>query len=181
MPGTGLDAMLEDDKMEDLGRVYKLFSRPGVGKGMVVLNQQLGMCVKERGKAINVAEAGTSVVGAPNANANSNASLTAGTKSSKSTDIAMNGNGDSKGKGKAREGGQSTPAAGSGSAAQAITTALKWVQDVLDLKDKFDQILKDGFADDKGIQTAINAVSLLERALFFALLSTVFSIVDYAY
>lgn len=46
-----------------------------------------------------------------------------------------------------------------GTAKKTLDAALKWVQDVLDLKDTFDRILKSCFRDDKGIQTAMNEVS----------------------
>jgi hypothetical protein len=56
---------------------------------------------------------------------------------------------DVKGKGKAKP--TSTPSA-------ALSSALRWVQDVLDLKDKFDKILDDAFGGDKSVQTSINLV-----------------------
>lgn len=51
--------------------------------------------------------------------------------------------------------------ASAASASAATTAALKWVQDVLDLKDKFDRLLEKGFAGDKSVQTSVNAVSPL--------------------
>lgn len=54
---------------------------------------------------------------------------------------------DPKGKGKAK-----APSA----AATNLAQALRWVQDVLDLKDKFDKILEKAFMDDKQVQASIN-------------------------
>jgi cullin 3 len=56
---------------------------------------------------------------------------------------------DPKGKGKAR-----APSA----QATALAQALRWVQDVLDLKDKFDAVLDIAFNGDKQVQASINEV-----------------------
>lgn len=56
---------------------------------------------------------------------------------------------DVKGKGKAK----------SGAGAQTLQVALKWVQDVLDLKDKFNAIWSQAFGNDREIETGINEVS----------------------
>jgi cullin 3 len=47
-----------------------------------------------------------------------------------------------------------------------LKAALGWVQNVLDLKDKFDTILKDAFALDKDFEKTINDVC---RHLFLSL------------
>ena len=54
-----------------------------------------------------------------------------------------------KGKGKARA---------PGAAAQTLTLALNWVQDVLDMKDKFDKIWTDSFKSDRELESGINGV-----------------------
>jgi cullin 3 len=41
----------------------------------------------------------------------------------------------------------------------ALGPAVRWVQDVLDLQDKFDRILNGAFGGDKAVQTSINEVS----------------------
>lgn len=58
---------------------------------------------------------------------------------------------DEKGKGKPR------PAGG----AQTLALALKWVQDVLNLKDRFDQIWRKSFQSDRDLESALNEVSSL--------------------
>jgi len=52
-------------------------------------------------------------------------------------------------KGKARVGAQ----------AQTLEHALKWVQGSLDLKAKFDRVLRHGFYSDKGLETVVIEVS----------------------
>jgi len=47
------------------------------------------------------------------------------------------------------------------SGAQTLASALKWVQDVLDLKDKFDMIWKISFNGDRNIEAAVIEVRLL--------------------
>ncbi|KAF7327731.1 CULLIN-2 domain-containing protein [Mycena kentingensis (nom. inval.)] len=54
-------------------------------------------------------------------------------------------------------------------AAQTITLALKWVQDVLDLKDVFDRVWRDAFSSDRDIESTLNesfetSINLNERA-----------------
>ena len=56
-----------------------------------------------------------------------------------------------KGKGKAR--------ANAGS--QVLSLALKWVQDVLDMKDKFDSIWADALKNDREIESSVNEVCAL--------------------
>ncbi|KAL0954954.1 hypothetical protein HGRIS_003887 [Hohenbuehelia grisea] len=70
--------------------------------------------------------------------------------SSDPTDIATD-----TGQGKASGGGKPRIAT---SAAQTLSLALKWVQDILDLKDHFDQILIRSFKSDREIESALNEV-----------------------
>jgi cullin 3 len=60
---------------------------------------------------------------------------------------------DPKGKGKAKV----------SSASGALASALRWVQDTLDLKDQFDRLLQDAFGDDLAMQGSINEVRTGER------------------
>lgn len=43
---------------------------------------------------------------------------------------------------------------------QPVVLAIKWVEDTLSLKDKFDELLKGPFRNDKTVQTAMNEVCL---------------------
>lgn len=135
MPGSGLLSMVDGDKVDDLSRLYRLFIL--VPTGLKELRQHLKDDVRRRGKKIN--EAVLSPAAAPGP------AEEAGAKEGEP------GAGPSKGKGKGKEG------AASG-AVGALQTALRWVQEVLDLKDKLDLILQNGFANDKKIQTSINEV-----------------------
>ena len=75
----------------------------------------------------------------------------ANANASGSADIAEDEPEDVKGKGKAKA---ASPVA------QTLQLALKWVQDVLDLKDKFDNIWAHAFQSDREIETGINEVCL---------------------
>ena len=99
------------------------------------------MDIEERGKTIN--EGATA-----EPEAGPSGSLTQGGVPNMDVDAEV----DPKGKGKAN-------AASSGNAATALGSALRWVQDVLDLKDKFDRILDQAFGGDKAVQTSINEVT----------------------
>lgn len=131
MPGTGLVAMLDADRVSDLRRMYTLFLRVPEGGGKDALRLALRESVEARGKAINdgatrVADSGP------------------GMDMDEDKDPK-----DPKGKGKAKP-----PSA----VATALSQALRWVQDVLDLKDKFDTILDHAFAGDKQVQASVNEV-----------------------
>lgn len=132
MPGSGLVTMVDHDRTSDLSRMYNLFLRVPSELGKDALRFALRADVEDRGKAIN--DSANEPEPGPSAGA----------------DQDMDG--DVKGKGKAKP--TSTPSA-------ALSSALRWVQDVLDLKDKFDKILDDAFGGDKSVQTSINLVCLL--------------------
>lgn len=137
MPGTGLRPMLEQDRHSDLRRLYALFLRVPDDVGRQALRLALRSDIEERGRGINEGEsqrAGPSSVGQD--------------EGEEDEDMA------GKGKGKGKE------KAGAGAAgANALSLALRWVQDVLDLKDKFDRILEEAFSGDKSVQMSINEVS----------------------
>ena len=67
----------------------------------------------------------------------------------------VGGEGGSKGKGKARPRATGT---------QTLQQALKWVQDVLDLNDKFYRVWSEAFNSDQGLETAM--VKVLLRATY---------------
>ncbi len=138
MPGSGLVPMLDDDKFGDLQRLYKLFGRPSVNGGIEALKLGLKKSISERGTRINEGIAAGSLV------SNIGPEFAVGTTAAPDA---------------AAEGLSAGKAAAAPTAAAAAAAALRWVQDVLDLSYKFDIILKNGFSDDKGIQTAINEVS----------------------
>lgn len=125
--------MIDLDKVEDLNRLFRLFTM--VPTGLTILRRSLKDSVLRRGKDIN--------------------------QSSIATDAVEDGDGDGdeadatvtgpKGKGKWKARAQGPP--------QTPTLALKWVQDVLDLKDRFDRLWKQAFEINREVESALNEVS----------------------
>lgn len=127
MPGSGMHSMLEEGLTEDLRRLYKLFWRVQPS-GPLELKAGLKAFIAKTGKAINEGVgAGASSAGA-----------------------AENGDGE-EGNEQGKAGAQSVTAA-----TPAAASALKWVEDVLAFKGKFDEILAVSFDDDKSIETVLN-------------------------
>lgn len=129
MSNSGLDPMLDLDKIEDLNRLYRLFGMvPG---GLPSLRRGLKNSIIRRGKEVNQASMCTEGGEEVEIEADKTEAKTA------------------KGKAKARTGGMPP---------QTLTSALKWVQDVLDLKDKFDKGWKEAFDSNRDIESSINEV-----------------------
>ncbi|KAJ9474077.1 putative Cell division control protein 53 (putative) [Pseudozyma hubeiensis] len=132
MPGSGLVAMLDEDRKDDLGRLYTLFNK--VSGAPQTLRLGLKSYIAAKGKLIN------------------DAVTTQTNQQAPSTDRA-DGQDDASAaaaKGKAKAGADtdaSTPQA---------ATAIRWVEDVLEFKNKFDSILEIAFVNDTGCETAIN-------------------------
>jgi cullin 3 len=128
LPNSGLDTMIDTDKMDDIGRLYRLFTM--VPTGLLCLKRSLKDSITHRGREINRLSLGID-----------------------GGDVDIEGDEadhvDRKGKGKAR-----APNAG----AQTLSLALRWVQDVLDLKDKFDCIWKQACCSDREVESALNEV-----------------------
>jgi cullin 3 len=137
MPGSGLVTMVDHDRTTDLNLLYTLFSRVPNQAGKEALRNAIHADVEERGKAIN--DSANQMEPGPSANGDQG---------------TMEVEGDPKGKGKVKP---------TTSASAALTSALRWVQDVLDLKDKYDKILSRAFGDDKTVQTSINHVSVRQK------------------
>ncbi|KAE8221728.1 hypothetical protein CF319_g4955 [Tilletia indica] len=136
MPDSGLDTMLEEDKIDDLARMYRLFYR--VAEGPAVLKSGVKAYIGRKGRAINEAIGASSGAGS-GANAGNDIDEPAGDEAGARRGAAAAGGG-----------------GGAGSAGNAGALAFKWVEDVLALKVKMDRILKDGFGDDKGCEASIN-------------------------
>ncbi|RUS17941.1 Cullin [Endogone sp. FLAS-F59071] len=124
MENSGLIPMLTNDKIDDLSRMYKLFSR--VPTGLPEMRAAISAHIKDLGKGVN---ANVNSVFVPSA--------------------APSGSG----KGKEKEIDKDKDEEGKGGNSQI---ALRWVQEVLDLKDKFDRILDQAVNKDKTFQTAFN-------------------------
>ncbi|KAL9935024.1 hypothetical protein V8E36_006100 [Tilletia maclaganii] len=133
MPDSGLDFMLEEDKIDDLARMYRLFYR--VQDGPVVLKTGVKTYIARKGRVINEAMGASGGGGGPNAVGNDNDDAAGGLDET---------------------GGSKKAASAAAGAAGAGALAFKWVEDVLALKTKMDRIQKEGFSDDKGCEAAIN-------------------------
>ncbi|WVQ66720.1 uncharacterized protein L199_004909 [Kwoniella botswanensis] len=130
MPGSGLVTMLDSNRMSDLRRLYVLFLKVPKDQGKTSLRNALRLDIEERGKAVNqerLEQPGPSTLGQDDDGAAED------------------------GKGKGKEKAKATSPANN-----ALTSALKWVQDVLELKDKFDGLLETAFMGDKQVQVSIN-------------------------
>lgn len=140
-PSAGLSTLIHDSRIDDLKLMYALFGR--VGKGHRALQDGISQWIVRIGQQVN--EGLNVAVGAEE--------------------------GADKGKGKEKEGeaeGAGAAAAGKKKAGEAAgpvnartKAALGWVQNVLDLKDKFDTLLAKAFSSDKEFEKAINSVRFL--------------------
>lgn len=138
MPGSGLVSMIDGDRVGDLRRLYTLFCRVPQDAGKQALRIALRMDIEERGKGVNEA-----AVAEPES----------GPSGTSGPGMDQDPADDPKGKGKAKV----------SSASGALASALRWVQDTLDLKDQFDRLLQDAFGDDLAMQGSINEVRTGER------------------
>ncbi|KAG6331221.1 hypothetical protein ID866_7870, partial [Astraeus odoratus] len=129
MPNSGLDPMIDLDKLEDLNRLYRLFIM--VPSGLPALRRGLKDSILRRGKEINQPSSCTD----------------GGEDVDIETDRMEVETAKPNAKGKARA---------AGGPSQTLNLALKWVQDILDLKDKFDKVWKDAFVSNREVESAIN-------------------------
>jgi cullin 3 len=130
MPNSGLDVMIDTDKFHDLRRLYRLFIM--VPTGLPCLRKALKKSIMQRGKEIYRASAG--------AEDGDGDIDTVGDEEDKK----------GKGKGKAR----------AADGAHMLSLPLKWVQDILDLKDKFDHVWRVAFQRDRDLESALNEVCI---------------------
>ncbi|KAJ8692377.1 hypothetical protein PTI98_009697 [Pleurotus ostreatus] len=126
MSGSGFDSMIDTHKYDDLSRMYRLFIM--VPSGIACMKKALKDSVVRRGQEIN--------------RTTSEPTAQEVDQDEPSTEATAKG----KGKAKAR------PTAVS----QTLTLALKWVQDVLDLKDQFDQLWRQSLQSDRTLESALN-------------------------
>lgn len=144
--------MIDSDRVQDLHRIYTLFNKVPEDVGKRALKISLRSDIEERGKGVNEAAVNEQNVPGPSG-LNGAAQDNDGMDQDEDPKAVDKG---SKGKGKARPPGAGTQSA---TLAGALSAAVRWVQDVLDLKDKFDRLLDQAFEGDKAIQGAINEVS----------------------
>ncbi|KAJ9157558.1 Cullin-domain-containing protein [Pleurostoma richardsiae] len=126
LEGSGLRSMIDNDRFEDLKILYQLVSR--VDQKKAALSKILQRRIVELGLEIE--------------------------RVLKDTNFSMPASGAADGE----EGGDTTEkpkAQPLNAAAQQTAAAIKWVDDVLRLKDKFDSLLANCFADDLILQTVM--------------------------
>lgn len=135
MPNSGLDVMVDLDKHDDLNRLYRLFTM--VPNGMPTLRRSFKDSILRRGRDINLAS-------------------TVVDTGQDADDGDLNDVETAKGKDKSQGRGATGP--------PMLALALKWVQDVLDLKDKFDCIWKKSFHSNRELESSSNEVGALFRS-----------------
>jgi cullin 3 len=121
--------MIDSEKTEDLARLYRLFIM--VPAGLPCLKRSLKESIARRGKEINRTSLGTEI-----------------------GDVDLQDGGDDERESVKRKGKTRPPSTGT----QTLSLALKWVQDVLDLKDKFDLVWKRALQSDRELESALNEV-----------------------
>jgi len=128
--------MVDTDNIEDLARLYRLFIM--IPDGLPCIKRALKQSITRRGGEINRSSVG------PETGENV-------------VDVDGMEEGGANVKGKRKHRSQNAP--------HALSSALKWVQDVLDLKDKLDQLWKQSFQSNRELESAINEVCLLPARL----------------
>jgi cullin 3 len=130
MTSSGLDAMIDHDKLEDLSRLYHLYSL--VPEGVPALRQSLRTSVQRRGMDLNAGSMEGRELGDGDAEDDLDPSA--------------------KGKGKAK--------ARPPTSAHGLALALRWVEGVLQLKDRFDGIWETAFKSNRDIESGLNEVMM---------------------
>jgi len=125
MPNSGIESMIDADKIQSLTLMYKLFKR--VATGIPSIRKAFKESIIRRGTEINL-----------------NAEFDA-------AEEPAEGGSSSKGKGKAKQ---------RMTGPQTLQQSLKWVRDVLDLKDKFRRVWSEAFNSDRELETAMVEVRL---------------------
>ena len=128
MADSGLDAMIDHDKLEDLSRLYHLYSL--IIEGVPCLRRSLKISVQRRGTELN----NVSMEGREPGDGDAGDEFDSSTRG--------------KGKAKARP----PPNA------HGFALALRWVEGVLQLKDKFDGLWETPFKSNREIGSGLNEV-----------------------
>ncbi|KAL2810835.1 Cullin [Aspergillus granulosus] len=124
LEGTGVRVMLDNDRLDILGKIYALNARVDPKKAHLTAAVQKR--VVEMGREINTASVALAQAPAPSKPTGADA----GQKKDKEKDKPVN---------------------------QLTTSAIKWVDDILLLKQKFDNVWQQSFQSDQVLQTAITA------------------------
>jgi cullin 3 len=129
MPNSGLDAMIDHDKIDDLSRLYSLYIP--ILEGVPCLRRSLKTSIERRGMELN------------------NVSMEGRELGEGGAEDELDLPSRVKGKVKARP-----PNAN----AHGLALALRWVEDVLRMKDKFDDIWKKAFESNREFESGLNEV-----------------------
>ena len=147
-PASGLLTLIQDSRVEDLKLMYTLFGR--VGKGHAALQKGISAWIVGIGKQVNEGVSLSANPPPPTGDSND----ASGPKAAGNEDEAV-----AAGIGATAKKPPAAAAAAGGPINAKTKAALVWVQDVLDLKDKFDTLLEKAFASDKAFEKSINDVS----------------------
>lgn len=128
-PGSGLPVMLDESRTSDLQRLYTLFRR--VDAGIPALKTAMKKHILARGQAINA-----SITSIDNTKPDARAASDDAPTQPAPTATA--------------------PPGAKSSAVQTLTMALNWVDQVVQFKVMFDQVLNNCLQSDAGCETAIN-------------------------
>ncbi|KAJ3330483.1 Cullin-3, partial [Blyttiomyces sp. JEL0837] len=139
MENSGLVPMLTHERTEDLSRMYKLFAR--VKNGHVEMRNGISELIKNLGRTINETVGGVQSDGSGTTN------------HSTSTEDA-DGDGE-----KEKDKGKASTIETTGTTTTTTTpppNPIKWVESLLELKDKFDKVLESSFGKDKAFVNEVN-------------------------
>ena len=131
MPASGLDVMIDAGRTDDLSRLYRMCAM--VSDGISILRKVLKDVIQKHGAEMS----GMGRVGLDD-------------QGDEGVEADEGGEGARKGKGKKK--------VSHITGAQTLALALKWVEDILALKDKFDKILKECFSNDREVENGLNEV-----------------------
>lgn len=154
-PASGLSTLIHESRVDDLQLLYTLFGR--VGKGHAALQAGIAAWIVAVGKQVNEGVSLAPSVEQDGAGENAGIPSAKGKERAAAAAAAADGESDAP---PAKKPGAASAAAAGGPINAKTKAALAWVQDVLDLKDKFDTLLDKAFAGDKAFEKSINDVSL---------------------
>lgn len=155
MENSGLVYMLENDKLEDLSRMYSLFSRTETG--LALMAKHLDKYLREIGKNLVLPEEETKGEASSSSSSSSSASTSASTSNSTSTSASTTTSTST-----STETDTSAPSRTAAAVAQAqaspnVKDVNRYMQAIFDLRDKFGVILQKAAKGDKNFRSTINS------------------------
>ncbi|KAJ3022542.1 UNVERIFIED_CONTAM: hypothetical protein HDU68_009045 [Siphonaria sp. JEL0065] len=138
MENSGLIVMLTNNNTEDLGRMYRLFER--VNNGHPAMQECISKEIRRIGKEVNELYGG--VTSTPSSSTNNNRP-----SSSESSRSATAANGSTS---------ENTPTPTTAVPAQQTANPIKWIEFLLEVKNRFDKLVESAFSKDKNFVNTIN-------------------------